>query len=284
MADNSDPPVYFWPYDIFGYLLPGMIVVAPLTQFHSGVRDVIVGRYQSESIPDNVVLVILCYIVGHLVASLSSSVLERGFLQLTFGYPVTQMFCGYYSGPIPRRFLACATDIYTWPIAERLKNHRYTSWIYSVIRITCNAMKRRLDVLPGYVHPYDNGFVECVKRRYAELFSTTHDDWSVNRRTHDLFWVAQAYVTESMPRVYRSAMHFVELYGFSRNASMAFGIVALYPLFPQWEVTICCGLEIQKLHWSACCLMASMGLYVNFAKLLRRRVPLSTEAWHPNEG
>lgn len=32
VKDGIDPKVYFWPYDIFGYLLPGFVVLLPLVQ------------------------------------------------------------------------------------------------------------------------------------------------------------------------------------------------------------------------------------------------------------
>ena len=38
MSDGAGSKVYFWPYDIFGYLLPGIIVWAPLMQFHGSIR------------------------------------------------------------------------------------------------------------------------------------------------------------------------------------------------------------------------------------------------------
>lgn len=279
MSEKSDSPIYFWPYDLFGYLLPGVVLIAPLTQFQREVRDAVTSRYQGDSISDHIIIVIVCYISGHIVASLSSSLLEKGLLNLTFGYPVVQFFGEYNKGPFPRRILGWLTDLYEkWPI-KHCKNF-LGGVLYTFAEAVCKTVRRRLDVLPGFAHPYDADFAKSVEERYRTLYGTTHEDWSLNRRTHDLFWIAQSYVTETMPRSHRTAIHFVELYGFSRNASMAFAIVAFYPyLLDGWKLAIGNGPVVPNHWWTFICLMASFFLYSNFTKLQRRQNDLILRAF-----
>jgi hypothetical protein len=97
---SSEPKTYFWPYDIFGYLLPGIVVIAPLIEFHSGVRSIFEARYQTESLADNVVLLIAVYVTGHIISGASSFLLERCLLRLSFGYPLNQFLCGHFAGTL----------------------------------------------------------------------------------------------------------------------------------------------------------------------------------------
>ncbi|MFO1002004.1 MAG: hypothetical protein U0936_16850 [Planctomycetaceae bacterium] len=52
------------------------------------------------------------------------------------------------------------------------------------------------------------------KRALRKAIRIAHSDWTLQRRSHDMLWVVQAYVMETMPQAYRSSMHFLELYGF----------------------------------------------------------------------
>ena len=92
MKDLTDTKLYFWPYDIFGYLLPGFVVMIPLIEFNTRVRGLFTERFSETSILDVEAIVGVAYTLGHIVAALSSLVLERFVLKFSHGYPGTQVF------------------------------------------------------------------------------------------------------------------------------------------------------------------------------------------------
>ncbi len=83
MSDGSGSKVYFSPYDIFGYLLPGIIVWAPLKQFHGWIQSMIENRFQQDSRSYNVLLIMMRSVTGHLIAAISGMILERRIIWAT---------------------------------------------------------------------------------------------------------------------------------------------------------------------------------------------------------
>lgn len=284
MADSGTQATYFWPYDIFGYLLPGIIIWAPLTQFHMSVRSVIEARYNQDSVVDNALLIVVCYITGHLVAAVSSMLLERGCLRLTFGYPVTQMLGEYSKGPFPRRFVMKCTRLYQSRWFSKMKDGFVLGYVYTAAKVLFDFSRRRLDWLPGFVHPMDRSFVSALESHFKAKFDIENSDWTVQRRSHDLYWTIQAYVIETMPATNRMSMHFVELYGFSRNASAAFLVCAFYPTCKEWNMSLCCGIEFPNEAWVLVCFAASFILYFNFTRLIRRQNDLLLRSFVASKG
>lgn len=269
---NTEPKTYFWPYDIFGYLLPGSVAIAPLIAFHSGVRSVFEARYQAESIAGNVALLIVVYVVGHILSGASSFLLERCLLRLSFGYPLNQFLCGHFAGTLGRQIAIRVVNIARWPVVRELPTKGKFVWAYRSAEFVGDWAERRLDLLPGFCHPFDPRMVRLIQKRFELRFGVTFRNWSIRRRTHDVYWTVWAYIAENMPMSYRTGMHFVELYGFCRNASFAFIVVALYPLCPEWSTASLTGKTlVSDNFWMLASITCSAALYVNFTKLIRRQ-------------
>ncbi|MEM6469736.1 MAG: hypothetical protein AAF802_09315 [Planctomycetota bacterium] len=272
MRDHLDARTYFWPYDFFGYLLPGVIVLVPLLQFQNHARQLFENRYQADSIIDNVVLLVSVYVLGHLVAAAASLILERIVLQLSFGYPLEQFFCGAFAGPLPRRLALRCTRFHSWKAIRNFncvpKLRSFHAWLESM----GEWLERRLDLIPGYCHCYDPRITRLIRRRFADEFGVEFRNWSIRRRTHEVYWLIWAFVAEKMPSAYRSSMHFLELYGFCRNACFAFLVLAMYPLCPGWNVAADGSTPlVSTATWSITCIVIASLLYANFAKLIRRQ-------------
>ncbi|MBR9802687.1 hypothetical protein GYB59_13815 [bacterium] len=155
---DSATGIYFWPYDIFGYFLPGVVVLAPLTQFHTDVRAIVVARFQEASLVDIAVLCIAAYVLGHIVAAVSSWFFERAILKFSFGYPVTQQLCGYESGTWLRRTIGKGTVLHEhWPFTW-FRNRFGFHWLYKLSRGFSQNCGPLFDVIPGFVHPYDDEY------------------------------------------------------------------------------------------------------------------------------
>lgn len=209
---------YFWAYDIFGYLLPGLLMLFALTYPNQRGRMLLdevwsnAGRLQSA-----VLILFACYAAGHLVAAISSWFLERQILRNAIRYPTEHLFASTEGG----------------------------NWLTRIL-------------LPGYFRSYSSEFKGRFNLKFEEIFRISTPD------VHDRFWLAWSYVSLHHPAAYRRSTHFLELYGFARNMSLALTAAALAPIEPGWAS------PIPVVLWISACLLSGALMFANYAKLLRR--------------
>ncbi len=84
--------VSFWAYDIFGYLLPGLVLIIGLAKSIKWVYDNIHNQLISGSYADYVIILVVAYTIGHILSGLSSYALERLILRHILKWPTQQMF------------------------------------------------------------------------------------------------------------------------------------------------------------------------------------------------
>ena len=214
---ESTVRTYFWAYDVFGYLLPGLLMLLALTYPNQRGREVLDELWRSGRLQDAILVLFAGYAAGHLVAAVSSWVLERQVLRNLLRYPTEHLFAGSKGGNKFIRFL-----------------------------------------LPGYFRPYSPEFRDRFNLKFDRVFGITTPD------IHDRFWLVWSYVSLYHPAAYRRGTHFLELYGFARNMSLALIAAALAPVLPGWASPVPRGL------WIAACLLAGGLMFANYAKLLRR--------------
>lgn len=90
--DKEAAKVSFWAYDIFGYLLPGLLLLAGLTVSNKWMASYLGNHWNSQNYADYAIILGIAYIFGHVISGLSSFLLERLFLRHVLGYPTQQMF------------------------------------------------------------------------------------------------------------------------------------------------------------------------------------------------
>lgn len=236
MKDLIEPKIHFWPYDLFGYLLPGFVVLTPLIEFNKDVRDMFTARFSESSILDIAAITGIAYAVGHIIAALSSLILERFVLRYTHGYPASQVF----------RLDAPA------------QHCRLTELIFYAI--------------PGKCHAFPSDFTKRYFEIYNRLFHQKVTATNASRVPDDLYWNAALYASVHHPTGFRIAQHFVELYGFARNTCMGLFIVMFYPLAPGWSIQFeSTKRNISGWQWSLGSFIAAYFMYANYTKLLRRQ-------------
>jgi len=216
----------FWAYDLFGYLLPGSLVLAAVGKFNRLGHDLIASRWGSGRIQDVALLVGLAYFLGHLVAALSSLVLEKAILRKVLGYPTSRMF--------PNQ----AEKTPGW---WRRKFHRVRRFLF-----------------PGYFRDYTEQFRRVLDRHFFATFGFDASD------DHDRFWLIWEWVSLHHAVAHRRATHFLDLYGFSRNTSLACLAIALLPLTPGADC------PLPRVPWSVGWSLAAFVLFSNYTKLMRR--------------
>jgi hypothetical protein len=143
---------YFIAYDIFGYFIPGVVTlfcVAPLSKELSEQLDLI----RDGGLWSTAALLVGAYILGHVIAALSSLFLEHILLKAWMGYPTPYMF-------------------------DRNKS-RWPRWV-------------RLLKLRSYTRPYSKAFRSQFAVQFKNVFHIEPDDehdvfwlsWSYNSLNH----------------------------------------------------------------------------------------------------
>lgn len=215
MKEETNPRTYFWAYDIFGYLLPGLGLVGGLLVGTTELRGR-VGPQATAGVASVVLLLLVAYVVGHVVAALSGLLLERAVIAMWLGYPTYHMFRkdGHAAGALSRAF--------------------------------------------GYFRPYSRPFKRELMRRFTEEFGVEEPD------DNDLFWLSWSYISLHHPAAFKRGTHFLDLYGLSRNLSMACLLIAGLPLLPDWSAVLPAAM------WSSAFAGSALLLFLNYVKLLRR--------------
>ena len=240
--ESVDPKVYFWPYDIFGYLLPGLVVTVPLVQAHEDVRALFEDRFASDDWFDVAIFVAVPISLDIWWRASPVFVLERVVVQ-AYGYPTFQFFLPEAEG--------------RW--------RRGWRWFKS-------RLLRR--VFPGYCHPYSHDFRTALDGSFRRTFGFGIDGGPGGRSFHDLFWTSWLYVAERSPVAFKMGNHMLELYGFSRNTSMSLILIAFLPLVSGLELSASRRTPspgVARRGLAVRCLGSAFFLYTNYTKLLRRQ-------------
>lgn len=217
---------YFWGYDVFGYLLPGALLALVAAKTNSWVYEQVVGHWHIEDATIGI------YLIDFLVL-------------IFFVYILGHIISGFSSLILERLLLR---NTFKYPTYRMFKDGNYPE------------VPKWKDILfPGYFRAYSPTFQQSFYEKFDKKFE------SLNRDTHDLFWVSFSYISKNHPVAYKRATHFLELYGFSRNISMSFILIATLPLFPYWDESF-----INQWVLSGTSLLIAFIMFVNYTKLLRR--------------
>lgn len=131
--------VYFWPYDVFGYLLPGLVLLAVVAKTNAWAYHLYAGFWHAGELQNLLVIAGLSYVVGHAIAAAGSWTLERLLLRRTLRWPT-------------QRLLDQANE--DGRLARLL-----------------------LGLVPGYERPYSAAFRKQVRRRFRSTFGFDTDDF-----------------------------------------------------------------------------------------------------------
>lgn len=92
IKEDLNPKTYFWAYDVFGYLLPGLMLLGGYILTNSSVdRRLHAVRPHNDWVAAVVVLG-GAYVLGHLIAAVSSFLLERLIVSRWLQYPTHHFF------------------------------------------------------------------------------------------------------------------------------------------------------------------------------------------------
>jgi len=217
LRDSLPSNVAFWAYDIFGYLLPGLLILASIWLTNSFFRNLLTAFPTFDPLLGFILLGALAYFTGHVVAAISSFLLERSFLKWAIGYPSEWLLS------MPKKV--------KYPLSSLFRHYRSS---------------------------YSAEFQDHFLQTFQQVTGFKSKD------PQDIFMLCWSYVSISHPIAYRRATHFLELYGFSRNASMVFFLLCFLPILPGWNSFF------PILPWIIVCFLSGVLMFMNYTKLLRR--------------
>ena len=87
---NELTKISFWPYDLFGYLLPGVILILAFSVGDSFWSHKVQSAWLSERWSNVLLLLLIAYIAGTCIAAFSSWFLERQILRRLWLYPTSR--------------------------------------------------------------------------------------------------------------------------------------------------------------------------------------------------
>lgn len=240
MLPEVKAPSSFSLYDITGYLMPGLFFIVILVfEFDMGRalnyyfthNRSFVGLSQEGALyklpylmnflawaqtPAEfklmplLLLLLMCYLLGHVIAAISSLVIEKLILGNTLVYPDGNLF---------------------QPLVLRQERHRQarlriqsrrpgwrSRWAWFRLhrrRVVFGHQRLYRFLAPRYCRPLDTPFINEFKKVINKRFS-----YAV--RSGDYFWLCYADVARYLPITHQRVHNFVNLYGFARNTSMTF--------------------------------------------------------------
>lgn len=235
----------FTLYDIFGYLIPGATLIISILLAHDLIGMVKLiwfhgnGQYPADEMPHYLGMIAECYkesaIVTTVFALLVSYVtghaiaVGSSFVLEKFAL---EFFIGY---PAVTMFKLDAKGMPKW-----------------------KRTLRRCWGVSHYARPFSPEFIETFQELFSKRFQGKFKD------ARDMFWLSFELVSMNCPNAFLRVMHFLSMYGFSRNMSFAFLLSSLLLLPYCWAHG-----GLSWIVWLAYVVLV-MAFYLNYMKLLRR--------------
>ena len=240
MADLKPTTMPFGVYDFLGYLLPGLFFLLILLfeydmgraissyldhqrSFDFVAKDAALYKLPYlmkllswEQTPKDfkfmplLLLLIVCYLLGHAIAAISSIFIEKIVLSRTFRYPDNNLFRPLLTRQeqhkqVRLRRMATGVGFAAKWASLRLKKRKFMfGW-----RKGCRFFASR------YCQDFDRPFITEFKKVVNKRFGFPV-------RINDYYWLCYSDVVHHLPNAYQRTQHFVNLYGFTRNVCMTF--------------------------------------------------------------
>lgn len=269
MTLNQNP---FSVYDFLGYLVPGMLCAIGIVFINQNpyvFSFLVFSKFGNYT--EGLVVLILCYLLGHLLSFLSSITIEK-YSVWTLGYPSKYLF-------------KQKKDNFWLSIVRKYEpEHKYGSIFRILFRIIIKTIisiaifpitvldivvRHLFRLYDQYARPFDNDLISIVGKSLDELLSIKFKATKVcgtEEDEHDYFRIVYHYALEKAQNHNPKMQNYVSLYGFTRTTSFIFVSLFWYCLFVYcrncylvdfWYIPMLIGL-------------ISFILYIDFNKFYRK--------------
>lgn len=276
---NKNP---FSFYDFLGYLFPGIIALA-LTVFavalniekasideYFNINKFVAVFQEKQGLKwweSTILVIILSYVTGHIIAYMSSVVVEY-FANSLFGYP------SYYL--LHDRKIRWKMLLKTYWVGSRILFGRIL-WRFIVfiilfpIAIVIGLIGIPLKMIEFIVRPLDEYIQNSIQRKLLQLSKTLNLDIPDVNSTADHHRIVMHYVYLNIPNCQRKVDNYIAIYGFLRAITLIACLFFDYLLYLQ-----ICTLDIDAyINWDAAIILLFILilcniLFMGFVKFYRR--------------
>ena len=280
---NKNP---FSIYDFLGYLFPGLIFLviiffisqtksAPIDDYFdfSKYKVLLKSGKEYDWWESTVFIIVSSYVVGHIVAYLSSSIVEY-FPNHLFGYPSHYLLHeeeNNYSAVFSRYFSSPTCGNVIWRILVML--------ILLPVTFVILVLGIKLSLINFIVRPLDDyvrNSILCKLNKLSDTLSLQQPDVNSNADYHR---IVMHYVYLNITNSQRKVDNYVAMYGFLRAITLIVCIFIDYMLVDQVLYSIGVlkenGVEHSFINWNGIWIFIGMVvvanlLYMAFVKFYRR--------------
>jgi hypothetical protein len=271
-------------YDIFGYIIPGLIFIFFATIILQSfaeelpIKSELLNKLHAnftldylkilkDSMPwwlETTILIALIafvYIAGHIIASISSLLIDKYLIKKMSGYPSEKLFGITHRALYNRGFyklLFMLINLYLLRLMFFCKPNLYfeiipvTIFFLSIIGIKIkqsdirinqekedpkfdkigkimsypfNIVVHFIERMFGLNEKFNQEFIDEFKYRFEKKYSIT-----VEKSGTNLYWFSYCYVVDKNEHMRDVIRHFLRMYGFTRNLSTSFFLLFLLAL------------------------------------------------------
>lgn len=269
MTLNQNP---FSVYDFLGYLVPGMLCSIGIVFINQNpylFSFLVFNKF--ENYTEGFVVLILCYLLGHLLSFLSSITIEK-YSVWTLGYPSKYLFKQQKE------------SFWKSIIKKYDKNHKYGSVLRIIFRIiiktvisliilpitVCDIIIRHVfRLLDQYSRPFDDDLITLVGKSLDDLLVKKFNAKEVcgsKEAEHDYFRIIYHYALEKANNHNHKMQNYVSLYGFTRTTCFIFVALFWYCIIAYYRN----GYLLDYLHIPILIGLVSFILYIDFNKFYRK--------------
>ena len=279
-------------YDFMGYLFPGIIALFFIQLMWDGNDNSIFNILNLENFKDitnkindsinletSVVCVVLAYILGHIIAYLSSVTVEY-FANKTFGYPSEYLMSNteYSLRDLASKYFLNMkwNDFHLKKSFSLIKSGFFwCRFIISIIILPVTLMTFIFTYVIGInkfiTRPLDNYLVDGIKEKSKEIAKMLDVNYPDNDPDCDYHRLIMHYVYYNLPVCQNKTDNYISLYGFLRsicfilNGMFLFITIKVIP-----TINIYAPFDEKKV-WTWCILFAlSYISFLAFVKFYRR--------------
>lgn len=280
---NKNP---FSIYDFLGYLFPGLIFLVMIF-FISHIKSAPVDEYfdfskyqtllksgkEYDWWESTVFIIVTSYVVGHIVAYLSSSTVEY-FTNHLFGYPSHYLLheeVNNYRSVLSRYFSSPTLGNVIWRIL--------VMFILLPVTFVMLVLGIKLSLIKFIVRPLDDYVRNSILYKLNKLSDTLSLQQPDVNSNADYHRIVMHYVYLNITNSQRKADNYVAMYGFLRAITLILCIFIDYMLIDQViysaEIIKRNGLEHSIINWNGVwifvvLIVVANLLYMGFVKFYRR--------------
>lgn len=226
----------FTLYDLLGYFIPGaaLLLALGISLYSKDAFDLLRGGVEHSNL-DNLIIqlatnwvvwlvvgLVVTYLIGHVIAALSSMILEKFVVNFILEYPTKNM-------------------LRTWKAKQNSieENHKSKDRAKRSAKL-CDKIVWNL--IFGYRRSMGNETVALFRQIFIARFGDAGSK-VLECDTFNIFAMCFASIKECCPVTYERVMNYVSSYGFSRNSAMSFLVASIivltvYPFSPFKFATI----------------------------------------------